>query len=65
MYAKRIFTHNIFYLQIRYKILEGENFGEMAHCSNWWIILMPLNPAEDLKCLRKNEVSAFTKQKLS
>ena len=23
---------------IRYKILEGENFGEIAHCKNWWII---------------------------
>ena len=23
---------------VRYKILEGENFGEMAHCNNWRII---------------------------
>ena len=23
---------------VRYKILKGENFGEMAHCNNWRII---------------------------
>ena len=25
-------------ITVRYKILEGENFGEMAHCNNWRII---------------------------
>ena len=26
------------YCTVQYKILKGENFGEMAHCNNWWII---------------------------
>ena len=29
---------------VRYKILEGENFGEMAHCNNWWIIIWQIQP---------------------
>ena len=24
-------------ITVQYKILEGENFGKMAHCNNWQI----------------------------
>ena len=39
---------------VRYKILEGENFGEMAHCNNWQIIFWRMP-----KSNRKSMMSKF------
>ena len=39
---------------VRYKILEGENFGEMAHCNNWRIIFWRMP-----KSSRKSIMSKF------
>ena len=39
---------------VRYKILEGENFDEMAHCNNWRIIFWRMP-----KSSRKSIMSKF------
>ena len=49
---------------VRYKILEGENFGEMAYCNIWWIIFWRIAKfSQKSKTSKKNEFSPFTEQK--
>ena len=50
---------------IRYKTLEGEDFGQIAHCNSWQVIFWRMPKSSRKSSVQEKRASAFTEQKLA